>query len=175
MGFMDSLKDKLQSKAVEMAMKQIEFRNKATLEGVVHTCQSCGAKNRVPYGRVHDSATCGKCNETFVAAEYPIDVKTQKSFDTVVSSVETPVVVDFWAAWCGPCIAGMPQIVAAAGKSDGRYVVVRANIDELQVLAGRYQISAVPSMLRFVGGAASKDRMTGMHQSQEITDFAIKG
>ncbi len=172
MGFMDNLKDKLQSKAVEYAMKNIEFRNKTTLEGVVHTCQSCGAKNRVPYDRVHEVATCGKCSEKFVAAEYPIDAKSQTSFDELVSSVETPVIVDFWAAWCGPCIAGMPQLVDAAGKSDGRFVVVRANVDELRTLAGRHNISAVPSMLRFVGGSAQKDRMTGMHQSREIIEFA---
>lgn len=167
------LMDKLRTKAAEMAMKQIEYRNEATSKGVVHTCQSCGAKNRVPYDRVNETATCGKCKESFVASHYPIDARTQTSFDTLVSSVQTPIVVDFWAAWCGPCIAGMPQLIDAAGKSDGRFVTVRANVDEVRTVAERHNLAGVPSMLRFVGGSAQKDRMVGMHQSAEIVKFGV--
>lgn len=141
-------------------------------DGVVHTCNSCGAKNRVPYARLDAEAKCGKCKTAFTIGMNPVDIHTSKAFDALIQASSVPVVVDFWASWCGPCIAGMPQIEKAAGESAGRYIVAKVNVDSVPDVSGRFAIQAVPTMIRFANGQEA-DRQTGAHPASAITTFAL--
>jgi len=141
-------------------------------DGIVHACKNCGAKNRVPYVRLDQEAKCGKCKTAFEVGTNPIDVVSSKAFDALLSSSAVPVVVDFWASWCGPCIAGMPQIEKAAGDSAGRYIIAKVNVDAVPDVSGRFSIRAVPTMIRFVNGKEA-GRQTGAHPANAITTFAL--
>ena len=97
-----------------------------------------------------------------------IDVNTG-SFEAEVLKSELPVLVDFWAPWCGPCKALGPIVHKLADELDGRVKVVKINIDESPEIAGKYSIMSIPTLLIFVKGAVS-DQLIGLVQKDKIMD-----
>jgi thioredoxin 2 len=118
---------------------------------MVRTCSSCGQKNRIPAGRPHEAARCGACKASLGALDRPLDV-TLADFDEVVRQARVPVLVDFWAAWCGPCRVAAPEVAKVAAEMAGRALVLKVNSDEQPELATRYQIRGIPSFLVFRDG-----------------------
>jgi thioredoxin 2 len=82
----------------------------------------------------------------------PVDIKTDSVFDALTSRSALPVLVDFWAPWCGPCKMVAPELVKVAGEGAGHFVVAKVNTEELPSLAQRFRVTAIPTMVIFKGG-----------------------
>jgi thioredoxin 2 len=100
----------------------------------------------------------------------PIEVPSVEAFDALVRSSGQPVVVDFWAPWCGPCRMVAPEIAKVAASNAGRLIVVKVDTDALPELGERYRIRSIPTMAIFEGGREAA-RTTGARPAAEIESF----
>lgn len=123
-------------------------------EHVVVQCSRCGAKNRIPAARINDKAVCGKCHFPITGGSFsskPLNV-TDANFSSEVIEHPGPVLVDFWAPWCGPCRMVSPVLDELASKYSGRIRIAKVNVDENPIVASRYSIRSIPSLMLFKGG-----------------------
>jgi thioredoxin 2 len=113
-------------------------------------CARCGSINRVPAERLGDDPVCGRCGAELLAGT-PVELG-DADFDGIVNRTELPVLVDFWAPWCGPCRAMAPAFSDAARQLKGRAVLVKVNSDDNPQLAARFAIRSIPTLVRLEGG-----------------------
>ena len=121
-------------------------------ESVQISCPACLRRNRVPAGRLADAPKCGNCHQKLFTSR-PI-VLTRSSFRRFVDGSDIPIVVDFWAPWCGPCRMVAPVVEELSDDYDGKVKFVKLNTDENPVVAGKYGIRSIPTLLIFKGGEA---------------------
>ena len=132
-------------------------------------CPQCNAANRVPAERVGDDPVCGKCGAPLLAGT-PIALDESR-FERFVARSDLPVVVDFWASWCGPCRVMAPQFEQAAQALKGKAVFVKVDSDANPRLSSRYSIRSIPTMVMFRDGAEVK-RQSGALQAPHIVAWA---
>jgi len=113
-------------------------------------CPYCQAVNRIPAERLGDKPKCGKCHAEIFRAK-PVEL-SEADFERHVTHSEVPVLVDFWAPWCGPCKMMAPQFEQAAVRLEPRVRLAKLNTDEAQTVAGQYGIRSIPTMILFDGG-----------------------
>ena len=121
-------------------------------------CPACLAANRVPAARTGEDPKCGKCGAALLDGA-PAELG-EEQFDQFVARTELPVLVDFWAPWCGPCRAMAPHFERAAQSLKDRVRLVKVNTEEAPGLAMRYKIRAIPTLVLMRNGAEVK-RMSG--------------
>jgi thioredoxin 2 len=113
-------------------------------------CPHCGATNRLPAERIDDGPSCGKCGQPLIDGQ-PIEL-TDANFEAVVEETSLPVLVDFWAAWCGPCQMMAPAFKQAAAELKGRALLVKVNSDDNPALSRRFAIRSIPTLVKIVNG-----------------------
>ena len=113
-------------------------------------CPHCEAVNRIAADRPAAEAVCGKCKEPLFTGE-PIELNA-KTFDKHIERSDVPVVVDFWAEWCGPCRAMAPIFHKAAEELEPRLRFAKVNVDEEPALASRYGVRGIPTLIVFDHG-----------------------
>lgn len=146
----------------------------ATLElddrGLVVPCGSCGQKNRLTYQRLSAPVRCARCKTSIDPPAVPIDIHASGDFDRLVASASLPVVVDYWALWCGPCRMVAPELEKVAARQAGRVLVVKVNTDELSDLGQRFGVRSIPTMAVFSGGKEVA-RTSGARPAADIEAF----
>ena len=125
----------------------VERRNSA----LVRNCPSCGTANRIPAENLADTGRCGSCKGPIPPAADPIEA-APALLDDVIQRAAVPVLVDFWAAWCGPCRMAAPEVERTAKNMAGRALVVKVDTDAHPALAQRYGVRSIPNFVVLKGG-----------------------
>jgi thioredoxin 2 len=113
-------------------------------------CPRCPAVNRIPSERLTQHPLCGKCKEALFSG-HPAEL-TNNSFQQHISRNDIPVVVDFWAAWCGPCKMMAPAYAQAAAKLEPKVRLAKLNTEQEQGIAAQFNIRSIPTLIIFKGG-----------------------
>lgn len=131
-------------------------------------CPACGATNRVPADKLALGLrpVCGRCKKPLPAHVAPVEV-TDATFAAEVEQSAVPVVLDMWAAWCGPCRMLEPVIEELAGQMAGRLRFAKLNVDENPTTAARFNVRSIPTLLVLKGGQEI-DRIVGVQPKAEI-------
>jgi len=141
--------------------------------GLIVSCPSCGQKNRLAYERLGDEVRCGKCKQTLQSPAEPIELHSTADFDRLVARSSLPVVVDYWAPWCGPCRMVAPELKKVAARQPGKMIVVKVNTDELSDLGQRHNIRSIPTLAVFAGGKEVA-RTAGARPADQIEAFVAQ-
>jgi thioredoxin len=137
------------------------------------SCAQCGAKNRVdPAKLAEGKAVCGQCKAQLAAVIGPITI-TDANFTVEVEQSPLPVMVDFWAAWCGPCRMIAPSIEAMAPEFAGRARIGKLDVDANQATAARFGVQSIPTILIFKNGQVV-DRVTGALPKEALVSALIR-
>lgn len=137
-------------------------------EKIIVTCSACGANNRISREKAAiSSAVCGKCRKPLPPpVSEPVTV-TDSNFEKVVASSPLPVLLDMWAAWCGPCRMIAPTIKTLAGELAGRVLVGKMDVDANPQTAARFRVQSIPTLLVLKNGR-EMDRIVGVQSKEAI-------
>jgi thioredoxin 2 len=139
---------------------------------MIVSCDSCGAQNRVPVERLGQSPKCGRCKTVF-GLDKPLALASAEDFDELTSKSTVPVLVDFWAAWCGPCRAVAPELEKLAKRHGGKLLVAKVDTEALGQLAARFNVRSIPTLMLFRDGRLAQQQAGAMNAAQLEQAFRL--
>ena len=139
--------------------------------GVILPCPKCQRANRIPFGRLHETGRCGSCKASLAFPDLPVALGSRAGFTALVRDSRLPVIVDFWAPWCGPCLAAAPEVTKLAALVVGELIVAKVNTEEQPEIAAAMNIRSIPTFVVFASGR-EQDRLSGALAAPELRAFA---
>jgi len=136
---------------------------------MIRACPHCGKKNRVPANKLATQGKCGVCKGDLPAVGAPISVDAS-GFDDITRNANVPVLVDFWAPWCGPCRMAAPQLDEVARKHAGRAIVLKVNTDDHPDVAARFGVRGIPHFVVMKKGAPVYSR-SGLADARTMSSW----
>jgi thioredoxin 2 len=134
-------------------------------------CPSCQSKNRVPLERLEAHPNCGRCKAALFQG-HPVELDSA-GFQRMVDHSEQPVLVDFWAPWCGPCVQMAPQLAAATTRLEPQIRVIKVDIEANQDVGAAHRVQSIPTLALFHGGREIARRQ-GSVGAMEIVRFVAE-
>jgi thioredoxin 2 len=130
-------------------------------------CPNCGANNRVSTGAPDKQAVCGRCKKPLPTVSSQPVIVTDANFKEIVEKSPLPVLLDLWAAWCGPCRIIAPTIEQLAKELAGKVLVGKLNVDENKRTAANFNVQGIPTLLILQNGS-EVDRIVGVESRESI-------
>ncbi len=138
--------------------------------GVLLPCGHCGARNRWPFESLAKRIRCGQCKTELLPVSAPVEIASNEQYQALSSRSPLPILIDFWAAWCGPCKMLAPELEKVAAASAGRLVLAKLNTEEVPEIAGKFQIASIPTLVLLKNGQEI-NRLGGARPASEILKF----
>jgi thioredoxin 2 len=138
--------------------------------GILRSCARCRRRNRLRYEGLGQTFHCAQCKNQLPTLHEPVDARSDLVFDALIRRSKLPVLVDFWAQWCGPCKMVAPEFRKVARETAGQFVLVKVNTEEVPSLAIRFRVTAIPTMVLFENGVEAA-RQAGAMPAPAIRKF----
>jgi thioredoxin 2 len=132
---------------------------------MIRKCANCGTLNRIPARHLSDSGKCGSCKAAIPPLAEPVEADAAL-FDEVMREAKVPVLVDFWADWCGPCRMAAPEVRALAGEMAGRAIVLKVDTEANPGLSARFKIQSIPNFLILRDGRVAAQHAGAVPRSE---------